>query len=144
MNSCVSLQGGYAAYRYAQPAGTAAPAYSDRYDAFFSIPETFLKNFLSEKNTGAIILSYFQLCLVCLHVIIDESYSPVKKHFQGILCSPTQKLSTPCFNSFCMTLSLSYIVVEELLFTHLYTALISSHHSVPINLRSGLQAIKTP
>uniref|UniRef100_A0A3Q0R3S5 RNA binding protein fox-1 homolog 3 n=1 Tax=Amphilophus citrinellus TaxID=61819 RepID=A0A3Q0R3S5_AMPCI len=53
LNSSVSLQGGYAAYRYAQPAGTAAAAYSDRYDAFFSIAEAFLKNFLSG------IISYF-------------------------------------------------------------------------------------
>lgn len=34
--SSVSPQGGYAAYRYAQPAGTAAAAYSDRYVGFIS------------------------------------------------------------------------------------------------------------
>lgn len=42
-NCSVSLQGGYAAYRYAQPAGTAAAAYSDRYNTFSSISEAFLK-----------------------------------------------------------------------------------------------------
>lgn len=39
-NCSVSLQGGYAAYRYAQPAGTAAAAYSDRYDIFSSTSES--------------------------------------------------------------------------------------------------------
>lgn len=41
--SPVSPQGGYAAYRYAQPAGTAATAYSDRYVYFLLPPEGHLK-----------------------------------------------------------------------------------------------------
>lgn len=39
----MSPQGGYAAYRYAQPAGTAAAAYSDRYVGFLFPSECHLK-----------------------------------------------------------------------------------------------------
>lgn len=36
----MSPQGGYAAYRYGQPAGTAAAAYSDRYVGYLFLPKS--------------------------------------------------------------------------------------------------------
>uniref|UniRef100_A0A3B4XRC2 RNA binding protein fox-1 homolog 3 n=1 Tax=Seriola lalandi dorsalis TaxID=1841481 RepID=A0A3B4XRC2_SERLL len=41
LNSPVSSQGGYAAYRYAQPAGTAAAAYSDSYGRVYATADPY-------------------------------------------------------------------------------------------------------
>uniref|UniRef100_A0A3P9B271 RNA binding protein fox-1 homolog 3 n=1 Tax=Maylandia zebra TaxID=106582 RepID=A0A3P9B271_9CICH len=76
------LFGGYAAYRYAQPAGTAAAAYSDRYDIFSSMSEAFLKK--RSPRTKLVASSYPVSYFIWYAFIPSSVCSYEKEHFHTI------------------------------------------------------------
>ncbi|XP_042070437.1 RNA binding protein fox-1 homolog 3 isoform X2 [Haplochromis burtoni] len=82
------IYGGYATYRYAQPAGTAAAAYSDRYDIFSSMSEAFLKK---RSHRTKLVASSYPVSYFIWYAFIPSSVcSYEKEHFHTIQIKSNQ------------------------------------------------------